>query len=230
MGIVEVTLFFLHSALNIPLHKGVRKLLLSSAELDRSCWFRHTLEYGSSPRNTAPPPGIRLHPQEYGSYGSSHRYMAPPTGIWLLPQEYGSSHRNMAPPAGIRLRPQENGSSHRNMAPMAPPTGIWAPATGIWCFLHKFVVVVQLLSHVWLFATLWTTVCQAPWGSPGKDTGVGCHFLLQGSSQTRDWTRLLHWQMDSLPLSHQGIPAGTELFLLLRARLWLCWQTVLAFH
>ena len=88
MGIVEVTLFFLHSALNIPLHKGVRKLLLSSAELDRSCWFRHTLEYGSSPRNTAPPPGIRLHPQEYGSYGSSHRNM-------------GSCYRNMVLPTQI---------------------------------------------------------------------------------------------------------------------------------
>ena len=24
-----------------------------------------------------------------------------------------------------------------------------------------------------------------PWDSPGKNTGVGCHFLLQGSSQTR---------------------------------------------
>ena len=34
------------------------------------------------------------------------------------------------------------------------------------------VIVVQLLSHIWLFAT--------PWDSPGKNTGVGCHFLLQG--------------------------------------------------
>ena len=24
------------------------------------------------------------------------------------------------------------------------------------------------------------------WDSPGKNTGVGCHFLLQGSSKTRD--------------------------------------------
>ena len=27
-----------------------------------------------------------------------------------------------------------------------------------------------------------------------------------GSSQTRDWTCLLHWQVNSLPLSHQGSP------------------------
>ena len=28
--------------------------------------------------------------------------------------------------------------------------------------------------------------------SPGKNTGVGCHFLLQGSSWPRDWTRVSH--------------------------------------
>ena len=30
------------------------------------------------------------------------------------------------------------------------------------------------------FATLWTVTCQAPcqWNSPGKNSGVGCHFLL----------------------------------------------------
>ena len=27
-----------------------------------------------------------------------------------------------------------------------------------------------------------------PWDSPGKSTGVGCHFLLQGIFQTRGWT------------------------------------------
>ena len=37
------------------------------------------------------------------------------------------------------------------------------------------------LSHVQLFATLWTIACQAPLSMdfPGKKTGVGCHFLLQ---------------------------------------------------
>ena len=40
----------------------------------------------------------------------------------------------------------------------------------------------QSLSHIWLFAAPWTVDCQAPlpWNSPGKNTGVGCHFLLQG--------------------------------------------------
>ena len=33
-----------------------------------------------------------------------------------------------------------------------------------------------------LFATLWAVACRflCPWDSPDKNTGVGCHFLLQG--------------------------------------------------
>ena len=40
---------------------------------------------------------------------------------------------------------------------------------------------VKSLSHVRLFATPCTVVYQAlrPWDFPGKNTGVGCHFLLQ---------------------------------------------------
>ena len=43
-------------------------------------------------------------------------------------------------------------------------------------------VKVKSLSPVRVFATLWTVAYQvsASMGSPGKNTGVGCHFLLQG--------------------------------------------------
>ena len=48
------------------------------------------------------------------------------------------------------------------------------------------------------------------WDSPSKNTGVGCHFLLQGIVLTQGLNLslpyLLHWQADSLPLSHQGSP------------------------
>ena len=42
--------------------------------------------------------------------------------------------------------------------------------------------VLSHFSRVQLFVTLWTVVCQAlcPWDSPGRNTGVSCHFLLQG--------------------------------------------------
>ena len=42
------------------------------------------------------------------------------------------------------------------------------------------------------------------WNFPGNDSGVGCHFLLQGIFLTQGSNLgLLHWQADSLPLSHQ---------------------------
>ena len=51
-----------------------------------------------------------------------------------------------------------------------------------------------------------TATRQAPlsMGVPGKYTGVSCHFILQRTFLTQDWQMgLLHWQIDSLPLSHQ---------------------------
>ena len=52
---------------------------------------------------------------------------------------------------------------------------------------------------------LQTTRLLHPWNFPGKNTGVGCHFLLQGIFLTQgSKSCLLHWQVDSLPLSHQG--------------------------
>ena len=42
---------------------------------------------------------------------------------------------------------------------------------------------------------------------PGKVTGVGWHFLLQGILPTQGLNLcLLHWQVGSLPLGHVGSP------------------------
>lgn len=59
------------------------------------------------------------------------------------------------------------------------------------------------------FATPWNRACQAPlsMGFPMQEHGVGCHFLLQLIFPTQGWKlRFLHWQVDSLPLSHLGSP------------------------
>ena len=46
-----------------------------------------------------------------------------------------------------------------------------------------------------------------PWGFPAKKTGAGCHLLLQGIFPTQGSNpRPLHWQVNPLPLSHQGSP------------------------
>ena len=57
--------------------------------------------------------------------------------------------------------------------------------------------------------TLWTVACKAPLQiSPGKNTGVGCHFLLQGIFPTQGLNlhSCIGKKMDSLPISHQGSP------------------------
>ena len=63
-------------------------------------------------------------------------------------------------------------------------------------------VCVCMLSHVQLFATPWPAAY--PWNFPGKDTRVGCHFLLQGIFPTQGLNLhllcVLHWQVDSLLL------------------------------
>ena len=54
------------------------------------------------------------------------------------------------------------------------------------------------------------------YSSLGKNTGVGCHFLLQGLFLTQRLNPcLLHWQADSLPLRHRGLtsfffPGGSD--------------------
>ena len=56
-----------------------------------------------------------------------------------------------------------------------------------------------------------STLC--PWNSPGKNTGVGCYFLLQGIFLTQGSNPqlcLLHWQADSLPLAAPGKPTASK--------------------
>ena len=52
--------------------------------------------------------------------------------------------------------------------------------------------------------------------SPGKNTGVGCHFLLQGIFLTQGSNPcllcLLHWQADSLLLHHVETPKNHEYY------------------
>ena len=59
----------------------------------------------------------------------------------------------------------------------------------------------------------WTIACQAPLSMefPGKNTEVGCHFLLQRIFVTQGSNpcllHLLRWQANSLPLYHLGSPS-----------------------
>ena len=52
---------------------------------------------------------------------------------------------------------------------------------GLWDLSSLLLLLLSCFSHVWLCVTPYTAAHQAPcpWNSPGKNTGVGCHFLLQ---------------------------------------------------
>ena len=63
---------------------------------------------------------------------------------------------------------------------------------------------VKLLSGVQLLVTPWF-LCL--WDSPGKNTGMGCHSLLQGIFLTQGWNPgLLHYRQILYCLRHQGSP------------------------
>ena len=52
---------------------------------------------------------------------------------------------------------------------------------------------------------LWPARLLYPWDFPGKNTEVGCHFLLQGISLTQGLNLdLLHCRQTLYHLSHQG--------------------------
>ena len=76
----------------------------------------------------------------------------------------------------------------------------------------KHDLVLSCFSWVQFFVTLWTVAHQllCSWDSPGNNTGVGCHALLQGISPTQGsnpcFLSLLHWQVGPLPLALPGKP------------------------
>ena len=79
-------------------------------------------------------------------------------------------------------------------------------------FLPSLCVCAYSLSYVRLFATLWTlAILLCPWDSPGKSTGVGSHFILQGvfliQGSNPRLLCLLHCRQILYLLNHWGSPS-----------------------
>ena len=86
----------------------------------------------------------------------------------------------------------------------------WGHHSGAWCLPYKirevnwellrllFLLNLHFCMHACSVTKSCLTLCNpdglqstrllSPWDFLGKNTGMGCHFLLQGSSQPRDWT------------------------------------------
>ena len=73
------------------------------------------------------------------------------------------------------------------------------------CVLSRF-------SRVRHRTTPWTVAHEVPLSmdSPGENTGMSCHAVLQGIFPTQGWNlhllSLLHWQAGSLPFMQTGKP------------------------
>ena len=82
------------------------------------------------------------------------------------------------------------------------------------CF-NCHLLLLSPFSRVQVFRTLWTVARQAPlfMDYPGKNTGVGCHDLLQRIFSTQGWNPgLLHCRQILYHLSHQGSPYIDHIF------------------
>ena len=87
---------------------------------------------------------------------------------------------------------------------------------------HNACLCVSTFSHSVVSDSLWPHRLQStrhlcPWDFPGKNTGVGCHFLPKGSSQPRDLTWvscvscfgrkiLYHWATEEIPVDIHQLP------------------------
>ena len=96
----------------------------------------------------------------------------------------------------------------------ATPNTCWTPHTQLdWASSQWACCLVTKLCPT--LVTIQTVVRQAPLSIdfPDKNTGVGCHFLLQRLFLIQRLNLpLLHWHVGSLPLSHQGSPHDVLLF------------------
>ena len=93
--------------------------------------------------------------------------------------------------------------------PRIDPRAHTINSTGKYPLPVVVVIVVESLSHVWLFVIPQTAAHWAPLSMvlPGKNPAVGGHFLLQGIFPSQRLNlHLLHWQEDSLQLSHLRSP------------------------
>ena len=111
-----------------------------------------------------------------------------------------------APVSQIHL--MHNNSMHYCFQRWPPQFILFPFAIWMWISCHRVCAHSQSLSALWPHG-LSPSRLLCPSDFPGKNPGVGCNFLLQGILLTQGLNPpllcLLHWQADSLPLSHQDV-------------------------
>ena len=110
------------------------------------------------------------------------------------------------------------GTQNPRLLLMGPQENIsWSPCSRIQGWIELFLLCLQILHHVWLFANpldCSLSGSSVHGDSTCKNTGVGRHALLLGIFPTQRssprFLRLLHWQVNSLPLLPPREPLGSS--------------------
>jgi len=106
------------------------------------------------------------------------------------------------------LKNQSNGDASRDTgsAERAPSSQGWADLCKKVSRHCKVIIVKSCLSLLRLSGLLPTRLL-CPWNFSGKNTALGCHFLVQGIFPIQGLhLHLLHWQVDSSPTVPPGKP------------------------
>ena len=147
--------------------------------------------------------------QSMGSQRVRHDWA---TFTFVARSELRPAHRDPSGDRGCRREYRESFRLQKSWEESRESSSTLAPIPLLIAFYVsavRVVIMLQSLSHVRPFVTPWTIAARllCPWDFLGKNTGVGCHFLLQGIFPTQ-WLNLhlLRCQADSLPLSHLRSP------------------------
>ena len=96
--------------------------------------------------------------------------------------------------------------------PFNSKAGWMGPSCFPWVLKSVHACSLSLFRCVQLFETSWSVARQVPLSMPGKNTGMGCHTLLQGIFLTQGSSPhllcLLHRKAGSLPLVPPGKTDG----------------------
>ena len=182
-----------------------------------------------------PPPGDLPHPgiEPLGHLGSlnqvlnlSHNGMGVLLFLhwaWSLAVIYRRGAMRMPPNQDPRswrilgveaLRSQDRHRQHQPLAFSKTTPGHRLARGSESGWVRVFRVPSRSIVSVRLFATPQTVACRllCPWDFPGRNTGVACHFLLQGIFLTQGSSpHLLRWPVDSLPLALLGLRRNIHL-------------------
>ena len=151
----------------------------------------------------------------------AHQPVGVPRGIWYLVLVFGLQVMTLS--LAYRAAQNKEHLSHLKKGDMSRWTTLcpdtvsflsvsdsflWHPFALV--YIGVCACVLSCFICVWLCGPMG---CSSPGSSvhgdsPGKNTGVGCHALLQGIFQTQGLKPrnlcLLHWQVTSLPLAPPG--------------------------